>query len=839
MFQPDYDHDTDENDNLSNEPAYMHSAFGKVWTASTYKNQGGIAGSEVTSISISALDNLYTYYLLIPYNKRGEAGPWLFASNETARGVVTLTKASVEYYHTAFVDLFVDCNDEVDHIDVYSTMAVDRTGEASIAEINSVAGLSIDAEIEKWGEGAFTWWFRDKIKPVETTLDQTRYIAKWTDTEHLTPAPLYEAVFLAKTTDVVGVAGLDYFVDQDIKDNFTIEPTWRTPSRVLDEERNLWRCNPASYDVRTGLGNGSTDALTKDAGGAGVHHIKIVGDYTSIITAGDWIYIRDELVSSWDGWYGVDSLSFAGGSTTIVSSNFTSSPAATVSPMLVSTTFTYFTNGPELRRLDGVGARTMYNHNGVMMYGNATIAKPDVRQNIAHITAGGAGAGDKYGMMFEYRDENNETGTGPFFAPIYSPSTEFDLEFLQMAWNGELALQIWKYDGSGDDSLIANYTLMDRVTPSDEGWFHTTITSSSGVQSKWAYWMDNPDRATHTPVTYKTPSAGYYTLPNVAWMSDVNRPVQVTYNQFMVPENATIRAITPARLEEAEGIASYDFLVFTDRSVHVYKRDGFRVVEIQKLANDFGVALASTGDIGVNHATSTPTTQHALVAPFEGGVVFIGTDNRVYVISGRRITPLDDHVRGLFSTTFRDIAYHEKENEIWVAVSDNEIWVYDLELDGWNKNYVLPTAWDIKCLFYSRLNTEMQAYVDTDGGGTYAAYIFNDGGSALTSGVATQELSQDGSIMRIGRLVVDYERSDYSGSNRAKVLHYVDARTDNQAEDLLDVLESNAKKRLEYTVPRQLSVYPTLVGRRHQLKVSEFGSLDSILISLEEQDEHN
>jgi hypothetical protein len=207
---------------------------------------------------------------------------------------------------------------------------------------------------------------------------------------------------------------------------------------------------------------------------------------------------------------------------------------------------------------------------------------------------------------------------------------------------------------------------------------------------------------------------------------------------------------------------------------------------------------------------------------------------------------LDEHIPGVFGTTWRDIAYHVKNNELWVANSDNEIWVYDFEDSGWNKNFTLNSNWQIFHLFYSEDENEMLMFFDTDkaGGPTLDTFIFNNTGSLLTTGVATQEIMSNGLLFRIERFKADYEKTTYNPSTRttwAKLLHAVDSRSDGTESDLLNVTEDNTAtptpKRHEYNIPRGTSVYPTMVGRRIQMKVSEFETLDSILISVVEEDE--
>jgi hypothetical protein len=836
-LQPDYDHDTDEDDNISVAPALIHNVMTHRWEDSDYEALDGISATEHSAEGATAEQVVWNTYLLIPYNERGEAGPWHYATE--VRNLAVLTRASVATRHLAFTDLFIDCNDQTNYVEIYSTLTYDQEGKSSITFIVAQDGLTIDNELEKWDEGVFTFYHRTRIKPTEVTLEQTRYIAEWTETEYLVAAPLFEQLYLAYSANITSVqelpTGLNYFIHADIRDTYEIAPAYRSPLRILDVSRNLHRTAPPTYSLRRVSGDGVDDQFVKDGAGAGQHQLVLEGDLTSDISVGDYVRIVYEKTNDWFGAYGVTSISFSTGTnkTTIQSDNFTGNPSATLNPVPATVDILYFTQGPDLELYQGFAARTMFNHNGTMIYGNPTIAIPDVKQNVHYIA--GSGTSNKYGVLFEYLDANGEIARGPFLAPLTDFDSNTDLVYLQIPWNGEHALQIFKYDGSGGDTLITNYTLYERITPSPEGFFFTSYKTSDGILPKWAFFVgSSPERNDETPVTYKTPGAGYYTLQNVAYMSQTNRPNELTFNNFIAPLNTDIRAIVPARLEEAEGVASYDFIVLTDRTVHVYARDGFVVKEIQRLLNDAGVKQKNFGDIGVG----APDTKHPLVVPFEGGVVFVSTDDRIYIVSGRRITALDTNVRGLFGSTWRDIAYHEQENEIWVVNDESEIWIYSIEDGGWNKNFTLSSNWRIFHLFYSELNQEMLMYLDTDvsGGPTYDTYIFDNGGAALTAGVATQEMSANGRIAKVARVIVDYERDSYSGSNRAKLLHYVDARTDGDNEDILDVLETNSKNRIEYTIPRQKSVYPTLVGKRHQLKVSEFTSLDSILLHLKEQD---
>lgn len=156
-----------------------------------------------------------------------------------------------------------------------------------------------------------------------------------------------------------------------------------------------------------------------------------------------------------------------------------------------------------------------------------------------------------------------------------------------------------------------------------------------------------------------------------AYLSQQNAPWEVTLNGFKTPDASQILAITPSRIEEVEQLTSYGFYLFTDRNIYVGNRNG----------ND--VTLTSVESvIGLKLFGGYP-----LVEPVKGGVVFFGTDNNLYYMTGRQVTRLDFVVDDLFGTV-SDLGYDPSDDYLYV-LSDTGVWVYDFNRNIWIGQYEL------------------------------------------------------------------------------------------------------------------------------------------------------
>jgi hypothetical protein len=158
---------------------------------------------------------------------------------------------------------------------------------------------------------------------------------------------------------------------------------------------------------------------------------------------------------------------------------------------------------------------------------------------------------------------------------------------------------------------------------------------------------------------------------SVAYMSQVNAPWEITINGFRIPDSSEILAITPSRLEEIEQISSYSFYVFTKNGIFAAIRDGYDVL-LTAVESVMGIKVFSG---------------YPLIEVVKGGVVFFGTDDNLYFMTGRQVQRLDYVVSDLFGTIV-DMAFDPVEEYLYVY-SDTGIWIYDFIRQIWIGQYTI------------------------------------------------------------------------------------------------------------------------------------------------------
>src|SRR5690606_30139845 len=79
--------------------------------------------------------------------------------------------------------------------------------------------------------------------------------------------------------------------------------------------------------------------------------------------------------------------------------------------------------------------------------------------------------------------------------------------------------------------------------------------------------------------------------PLAVFVSNTNRPREVTFEQFSLPLGTGVLLLAPARLAEAEGLRGYDFVAGTDAGIWVVENaEGYPLSEV---TTAFGVAVSS------------------------------------------------------------------------------------------------------------------------------------------------------------------------------------------------------------------------------------------------------
>lgn len=309
-------------------------------------------------------------------------------------------------------------------------------------------------------------------------------------------------------------------------------------------------------------------------------------------------------------------------------------------------------------------AKTMFNHAGRMLYGNIK-APTKEPYGLSFDFAGGS---PKIAAQLEY-----ETPLGP----VYGPFKEFGQPTRAMFyWQGEDAINIFFDDGG-------TWVLLERIEPNHDGRYVSGFQDEGSTNGVGTHAVTYIDEAPGNFSSSEAPTVGPFTdsdfveLPNLVLMSAQNRPYEVTYAGFVVPNSTNdgdseVVAISAARLDEEESLSAYQFYVLTNRDVYVVNRDD---------------TLATLDLVIKGVGCKRGNDDWPLAIPVTDGICFAGTNDHVYFLSGRQFRKLDFVIndvpshRKLF-TNVRDITYNVDENELQVA-TETGIWCYDFDQEGW------------------------------------------------------------------------------------------------------------------------------------------------------------
>ena len=226
------------------------------------------------------------------------------------------------------------------------------------------------------------------------------------------------------------------------------------------------------------------------------------------------------------------------------------------------------------------------------------------------------------------------------------------------------------------------YVLWETLKPDQNGRY---VSEKQNAGQRYTFNSQSEDFDILTASDYQDPvplgeiPTGQDTIRNesIAYLSETNAPWSVTYDSFIVPDSAEIRAIVPSRIEEIEQLTSYSFYVLTDTAVYVGSRSG-RDVALVGVESSMGVALG--GD------------NQPLVTPVKSGIVFYGTDNNLYYVTGRQVSKLSYEVTGNREDPLwdgvTDIGYDADEDWLYLVTSDNtaadsDAYIYDFNTQRW------------------------------------------------------------------------------------------------------------------------------------------------------------
>ena len=450
-----------------------------------------------------------------------------------------------------------------------------------------------------------------------------------------------------------------------------------------------------------------------------------------------------------------------------------------------------------------IGAEVMYNDGGTMLYGNVYV--PTTRINSSSYSTGSE---DTVIMQYEYEDDNGDKYYGPTL-------TFLNLVTAKVAWHGESALLIFR---DGD--------LWERIEPNASGWYISEYLIDDSRELQVTY---HADSVQHVELESVSPYSitNYKQFPSSVLMSPAGRPGEISFNSFSTPDETEIRAIAPARQSEEEGLKSYSFYVFTDRTIQVYNRDDRDVRLVENLTTNLGIKVKEVTEFG-------DTYSYPLYISVKHGIVFVGSDNRLYLVSGRRYEEFDNEIPDAM-TDIVDMAYNPQEERLYVLDGERSVWLFDFDRGGWMGRYEFEDDKRLIHLFYSDELTEVFAVVDFDED-TITVEFDEDGTDSEDrpdSRLVTQEFSSAGVETRMQQLEIDYDIASYDNTDSTT---WVTVRHSIRNSDVMDWEEANGGVDISYKVGRSRLAYPTLLGRGHQLSVIGFDELRDLELILDKED---
>lgn len=360
-------------------------------------------------------------------------------------------------------------------------------------------------------------------------------------------------------------------------------------------------------------------------------------------------------------------------------------------------------------------------------------------------------------------------------------------------------------DTSGK-ALIGTWALWNKLSPNDDGTY--------SVDGKGLIWDDESP----SEFIYQEDTSGltnYVSERSKVFFSNINRELEMTFDQFRVPKGNVVRDIFRARLAEEEGLRVYDFYVASGDAIYVAQPSPTdRTVALSAVTTSFGIAE--------NQYEKTIRT----ILP--SGAMVYGTDGRVYKMSGRQVQPVFLDESEPFSTV-RDMTYDVEEGVIWMA-SDTGVWGFDNQ----RTQIQLQYDYDVTHLVYGDRKEATFAYNDSTG-----AWLLLDrnGGSRLSASITTQSITEGGQESQVARLKADYsERHDTSydsgdKSTYIRMRHSIDAPGVASIDNDVDVTTSDIDA--VYRLPKREAVYPRLRGYAHQFKIAEFEELDELILDIQ------
>lgn len=299
--------------------------------------------------------------------------------------------------------------------------------------------------------------------------------------------------------------------------------------------------------------------------------------------------------------------------------------------------------------------------------------------------------------------------------------------------------------------------------------------------------------------------------PSKVFYSAVNRPMEMTYEQFRVPEGSEVRALLPARLAEEEGLRAYRFYVGTDQSLYV-AQPGEGGVTTDAVTTSFGISV----DIAqVPIATSVP-----------GGILMAGTNGRLYYVRGRSGVSPTSGIVPIGSEPWDfvlDLAYNPEAERLWIA-ANNGVWGYEFD-----RGLIAQQDYLSELLVWDEderavLGLSLDANKDGIRTATWSRVVGESaaaGGASGTAEVTLQPVDHDGREVDLSEVRLDVEQGGV-------VPYEVD---DPDSWPTMTVTRRHGPESLSQPVPRGYPLSVPMRGEGVQLSVGSFVILRGIHIA--------
>ena len=633
FYYSSYDNDLfeieDNDSNVISAPAYITSASlvsGYAEDAEEFDLNGdGTSPEDLTGITVNkAVD-----YVLIPFNKNNEAGPWIHGTFVV--DVETITSGSIA---TVIPKFSLSCAPHTAYVDVY------RSTEYSIAK----------NRIRERYKGRRRFWI------VGDRLDRTRQI---TTAVQGTDGLYYAGrVNLNGTLSEFNVSNvLERTGSYDMVDHWPFEVfndeqgVSGQVGPVMDRNMNVWgiiRTNKmpvgavrTAYELKYGVGN---TFMVRPAAKVMYNHAGVMMHGNASIPTK-----QPQITNRWTTDSAPNEIWAAGTGGKLVAVPPTRSDTSTREVLFQ---YEYQTDegvryGPPIIGTAAYAFSVAWQGEQALL---VFVKDPDYA-TVDHANEG-------VWRMFE-RIEPDHNGN-------YITRYQFKRNLTRYKFNiGNPSLV---FDGEGPTAESP----IDTLQAAFDSYIITDIYDSSDTTQGNA--LIRNKAAGPFPVTENIK------LKNYVFMSDQNRPYEFTYSNYVVPNSKEVRAIAGARLAEAEGLKAYEFYVMSESHVFVTNRRD-DIITMDYVLNGVGVALSEQGN-----ALYAPVRDGVVMAGTDGKMYFLS--GRAFIQLDYPVEKLWNAVTDMTYNEDRNRLEILTNTGIWVYDFDQKGWIgqrqstEDIEVTG-------------------------------------------------------------------------------------------------------------------------------------------------------------